>query len=125
MKFCRQCGTGLLEDEMFCPRCGYDGEMFYSESAPERTRTGKNRNMIALFLALLPGLVNIFGLGQLYLRCYVRAAIFIALTVILYIVNIYYLTSDWEVYFTGLVLGVYLIQSMDVFMLTSRRNSRQ
>jgi len=124
MKVCRQCGTGLFDDDTFCPRCGYDGEMLYAD-APQVRTTNKSGDTIALCLALLPGLINIFGLGHLYLRCYMRAAVFITLTVVLYIVDLYYLTSDWETYFTVLVIGVFFIQSMDIFRLTSRRNSRQ
>ena len=124
MKVCGQCGKGLFDDDTFCTGCGYDGEMLYAD-APQTRTTNKSRNTVALCLALVPGLINIFGLGQLYLRYYVRAAIFITLTVVLYIVDLYYLTPDWEGYFSGLVVGVYLIQSMDIFILTSRRNSQQ
>ena len=118
MNVCRQCGTEVLEGEMFCHHCGYDGAMLDIESLP---RVNKNERMVAICLALLPGLVNVFGLGQLYLKHYFRAAIFLSSTVFLYLVSAY-VNTDLQIPFTGLIIALYFIQSLDVFMLTSNRD---
>ena len=119
MKICERCGTEVFDDETFCRRCGYDGIMLnFSDSY---ARPKKNDRMIAIMLAILPGLVNVFGLGQLYLKRYIRAGIFITLTIIMYVAS-FYLDDSWQTAFTIAIMSLFVIQSVDVFMLTSDRN---
>ena len=85
MHVCTECGHVSDEDMEFCPRCGsikganIDEEQmppgFKVVSSPSGTiitRVDVRRIRLALMLALLPGIVDIFGLGHIVMGKYIR-----------------------------------------------------
>jgi hypothetical protein len=82
------------------------------------------RTLTAKFLALIPGIFNIFGLGHIYLRSYGKALFFISLSALIYLGD-YILKieglgeSIWQ---TGLLvfsLLVFMAQLWDIFRISN------
>ena len=87
MHVCTECGRVNDEDSEFCFHCGsVKGANIDPELIPPQFRIVSNDRgtfivrmdvrmvRIALLLALLPGILNIFGLGHLALRKYVSSS---------------------------------------------------
>jgi len=110
MKVCQQCGTEVFDGEEFCYSCGYIGEPVECTHEP----MDKNKEWAALLLALIPGIFDIFGLGQLYLRSYLKAGLFLASSIILYIAGSYYGVKDDNIVYMGVTMAIFMIQAMDV-----------
>lgn len=119
---CIRCGEKLIEGGTFCPKCG--------SSQDQRTmRIIANeimrKTMTAKFLALIPGIFYIFGLGHIYLRSYGKAVFFIALSSLIYL-------GDWviterelvgSVWQNGLLvfsLLIFMAQLWDVFRMSNK-----
>lgn len=118
MKICRQCGTEIFDGEAFCYSCGYSGQPMEYDTVTSSASSSKNK-LIPLLLSLL-GLVNIFGLGQLYLRKYIRAAIFLSLSVAFFAIAFIYDVKATDVIFISALTIVFCAQIFDVSYLLSR-----
>ena len=117
MKVCRQCGTEVFDGEEFCYSCGYTGEPVECVHEP----MDKQSEWIALLLALIPGIFDVFGLGQLYLRSYLKAGLFFTLSAVLYIAVSYYDVKKDDITYMGATMAIFLIQAMDVMNTIRRR----
>lgn len=83
------------------------------------------RTLTAKFLALIPGIFNVFGLGHIYLKSYGKALFFIALSALIYLGD--YMLSEWGMnegnWQTGLLifsLIVFMAQLWDVFRISNK-----
>ena len=115
----------MFDGEEFCYACGYIGEpVEYGRAAPNR-----KRDMTALLLAIVPGffgmfgLFDVYGLGHLYLRRYVRAALFLTLSIALFLaVRLSYVDRD-SIFLMAANSAVFLIQAFDVLRILNRERA--
>lgn len=124
---CIQCGKDLVDGGTFCPHCGSTQDL---SAMRARANELARFSFPAKMLALVPGIFNIFGLGHLLLRSYVRALVFMALSGAIYLCEFLLqerdmMSDEWQ---TGLLvfsLLVFMVQLWDVFKITYRlENSR-
>ncbi len=129
MFVCNECGQSSPDPTDFCYSCGSMKGYHVDETAvPEgysyaNTPGGSviinkdivNKAPLALLLAFIPGLFNIFGLGQLFLKRYVQGILFLAATAGYFALkygNIVVL-SPLVLFFISMIL--FVLQLMDVY----------
>jgi TM2 domain-containing membrane protein YozV len=117
MKICRQCGTEIFDGEEFCYSCGNIGEPVECTHEP----MNKSNRWIALLLALIPGFFDVFGLGQLYLRSYFKAGLFLTISVVMYFAVPHYGVEKDSITYIGATMAIFLVQAMDVMNTIRRR----
>ena len=130
MHVCTECGHVSDEDLEFCPRCGsvkganIDEEQmppgFKVVSSPTGTiitRVDVRRIRLALMLALLPGIVDIFGLGHIAMGKYIRGIAFLGCSAFYYYERYvgYFGIEYW--YLFGFTMAVFLVQMLDMFRI--------
>jgi len=114
-KICVKCGNELLNNDLFCRKCGTPITTFQiSAFKPTLTKRGK----IGLALALIPGLCAIFGLGHIFFKKWSRGAMFLTISALM----IYFIFIDgMEGLMLYMVIGVtamlYFIQAFEVLVL--------
>ena len=106
---CHSCGSPVKPHENFCRSCG--AALMTSSPIIMPLKLKKNA-FLALILALIPGFFHVYGLGHLVLKQYLRGAMFLALSVILFISTGYF--KEHALILMMLDLGVFLFQMMDV-----------
>ena len=131
MFICNECGRVTQEsDAEFCHYCGSDkgtdvepammpqgyepisangGGVIYADKSKLR------RIPIALMLAFIPGLFDIFGLGHLVIGRWVKAIAFLALSG-----GFYYLRfmSGWDMlipYLSVISIAIFVVQMVDLY----------
>lgn len=123
---CCECGRSCDGDLGFCPYCGStEGYFMESETVPgvmsPEVQAEMGRVMFATMLALLPGLFDIYGLGHLVLRRYVRAGVFLACTAVLlyakYVQDIPFVNE----YMAYISIGIFIIHALDVYLIVNRK----
>lgn len=122
---CVRCGMELVEGGTFCPHCGSTQSV---SAVRMRANELSRMSLMAKMLALVPGIFNIFGLGHLLLRSYLRALVFMALSGAIYLCEFLLrerdmMSGEWQ---TGLLvfsLLVFMVQLWDVFKITYRLES--
>jgi len=117
MKICGQCGTEIFDGEEFCYSCGNTGEPIECVHEP----MNKQNEWIALLLALIPGIFDVFGLGQLYLRSYLKAGLFLAVSLVLYFAVPHYGVDKGTLPYLGMTMVIFLAQAMDVMNTIRKR----
>lgn len=111
---CPICGCKNVKDTEFCEKCGRRlGE--YEFEPTRRTPLGP-KDYAILLIAFIPGALNIFGLGHLFLKKYSRGFMYLMISfVLLYVI---YFTPDLgrSMYFFLELIGfmIYLKQSFEV-----------
>ena len=133
MHICTECGRVTEEDMEFCPHCGslkganVEKELIPPQykivSNPEGTFIVKHdirRIRWAILLALLPGIVDIFGLGHIIMGKYIRGAAFLAVSAFYYYERYieYFGISYW--YLFGFTLAVFVVQVLDLFHIVKK-----
>lgn len=109
---CMRCGHALEEGEMQCGRC-LRSDMI-SEMAEDR------RYFIALMLAVIPGMFQIFGLGHIFLGRWVKGAVLAAGSLVLmYLFGIYDGNAQYIQWLTVADVAIYTVQFLD--LLIARR----
>ncbi len=110
-RVCPQCGEPVGRFDEFCGHCGGKLEQPVAMQMPF-PRMKKNGNL-ALVLAILPGFFNVFGLGHLVMKRYSRGAMFLAMSLILWYLNGWHLSSA---NLTVMILDilVFFYQSLDI-----------
>lgn len=111
-RVCPQCGEPVGRIDEFCGKCGckLNPQPVMPMPFP---RMRKNGNL-ALILAILPGFFNIFGLGHLVMKKYSRGCMFLGISLILWYLNGWQLSSS-NMTVMILDLLVFFYQSMDIF----------
>ncbi len=108
---CPQCGSPVNAGDRFCGRCGT--EVTHTDHAPVVTPEFRRNTMLAMMLGLIPGFLNIFGLGHLVLKQYSRGLMFLAMSLIIWYVN------GWQLFGSSFMMRmvaimVYFYQGMDL-----------
>lgn len=85
IKFCHNCGYGLIRDFKFCPNCGENLNSTISKSNIVHPSDDKNMLLAIILSVFLPGLGQIYlGLdnkGAIFLIAYVVSAILILILI--------------------------------------------
>jgi len=109
---CPGCGAALPPGSDRCPGCG-------AQTVSAVPRMSKNGSL-AIMMALLPGILDVHGLGHLMLGEYRKAALFLILSSAILFVRIYYMPGTDPLFGTLFWLGslaVFIVQGVDVFRL--------
>lgn len=117
--YCGQCGHDISEDSEFCRWCGAYMDRQENE-VHVHIRTDNiepQKRTFALLLAIVPGFFDVFGLGHIYLGKYLKGIIFLAVSVILFAINVTMEISSWEIYFTLGTLALFMVQIVDIFKI--------
>ena len=131
MFICSECGTATEDSIGFCRKCGSTKGHHVDDTAVGDgkvrvdTQYGSvfvdqklaKRAPIAMMLAFLPGLLDIFGLGQLYLRKYGHAAVFLGLTVLVVGVRFWGFLPVLAPYLFLISLGIFILQLVDMYFI--------
>lgn len=130
MHVCTECGRVCDEDMDFCPACGSTkGANIDPAFIPPEFKVVENprgkvivrvsivRIRLALMLSLLPGIIDIFGLGHLVMKKYLRAAALMACSAFYYYERFteYFGIDYW--YLIGFTIVVFVLQMLDMFRL--------
>jgi len=125
---CPNCGLKVPADATTCPNCGHEigaaGTLSTALVVPHRLT---KRDYIALALGIIPGALNIFGLGHLIMKRWSRGLMYMAMsTVILYMLYGSSGLSSNTVTIINLVgFGIYLVQSLELFAIVMRPGQGQ
>ncbi|MBO4357893.1 MAG: zinc ribbon domain-containing protein [Candidatus Methanomethylophilaceae archaeon] len=122
---CVNCGKELVPGAEFCAYCG---SRTSDSNIPISSRQvgGKlsNKDLAAILLAVIPGLFNIFGLGQLIQKRWSKAFVYISTTILLFYITPSLITSTSGFYIAlFLQVGFFFISVMDVFKSVARRGA--
>ena len=98
---CHKCGEPLTGNENVCPKCGTP----LVRDIPEAVR---KKALLALFLALVPGFFNIFGLGHILLKQYMRGGMFLVISGVLWLIYPgYTLAPSFAIMFIRIIAFMY------------------
>ncbi len=129
---CPDCGHKNVEGASFCSECGrrlsserpQEGaamaDPFAQPYGPYPVKTLTRKDYLAMFLAFVPGIVNIFGLGHLVMGKWSRAFMYLMISaVVLYLRFTVVASSGTGVYmlYWFITFAVYFQQSMEVVRL--------
>ncbi|AGI47883.1 hypothetical protein TALC_00888 [Thermoplasmatales archaeon BRNA1] len=114
---CPRCGAENAKENKFCDQCG--APMDVTRYVTVRPHKLSNTEKLALILAILPGALNLFGLGHIVLRKWSRAMMYLCMSAI--IIYVRWFTPGLS---TSMVIGIeilgfiiYFRQCIDVFRL--------
>ena len=107
---CPDCGTPYSYGDRFCGKCGASLPQVSPQVVVARMRKHTNP---ALMVALIAGFFNVFGLGHIILKSYIRGVMFIVMGVVIWYLN------GWNLFGGGftvplLTVAVYFYQAIDV-----------
>ncbi len=124
-KVCPVCGAVCPDGVKFCGKCG--ASLPTETPQPFVPHRLTARDYIALAAGLIPGVVNIFGLGHLVMKKWSRGLMYLAISAV--IIYIRWFTPDLSGFMFVVVemigFGVYIIQSLEVFALIMRPGPKQ
>jgi DNA-directed RNA polymerase subunit RPC12/RpoP len=136
---CSECGSTVPNDADFCFSCGADKSKLYRDDPsgteiaycpqcgePVRTlsfsRPVKNA-FLALAAGIIPGFVDVHGIGHLVLGKYRRAAVFLGLSAVINLMKYMFMFGGGPAFlyytFTFLSLTVFLVQMLDLFNIVN------
>ncbi len=130
MHVCTECGRVCEEDMDFCPACGSKkGANIDPALIPPNFKVVSNsrgtfimrqnvlRIRAALFLALLPGIVDVFGLGHLVMKRWFTGLAFLSFSALYYYERItgHFGMGEW--YLFGFTMAVFVVQALDIFRI--------
>ncbi len=83
---CVKCGNALIPGSKYCAYCGAQAS---ESNIPIRRSSGaySSKDIMAIMLAVIPGLFNVFGLGQIILRRWSKAFVYICSTLMLFYIT--------------------------------------
>ena len=115
-KYCIRCGSPLNPDAEYCSECGAKTE---ESGIPIRNAysrvTYTKRDLLAIFLAIVPGFLNIYGLGQIVQKRWSKAFTYICITAMLLYIEPAFIGSNNLMILLVLQLGMFVISTMDIF----------
>ncbi|MCQ2084888.1 MAG: zinc ribbon domain-containing protein [archaeon] len=112
---CPYCGNDNVPDASFCAKCGRRIGEFEYGGVRKTKLSGKD--ILAIFLALIPGAFNVFGLGHLAMKKVSRGLMYLAISAVL----LYLRFANGDVSYSMLIilevigLLVYLKQASEIF----------
>ncbi len=122
-EFCLNCQEPLPNDSVYCPNCGFKREPSQARAVvvPQRRKLTAI-DYIALALAIFPAFYNIFGLGQIVLRRWSKAFVYMVLTVVFIYLesSITFGTTSGVIFFFGQLM-LFFFSLQDVMNAIIRR----
>ena len=123
-KYCRECGKIIDPTSAFCPYCGSKTEEFNVPIRGSMTPVRyTNRDILAIFLAVIPGFFNIYGLGQIVQKKYAKAFTYICITLMLLYVAPSFTSQNSLMILLFIQLVLFGLSLFDVFKNIGGRNS--
>lgn len=104
---CPSCGAQSKPGDLYCGSCGAQLPQVRMV-VPKLRKNG----MVALILGLVPGFLNIFGLGHLLLKEWSKGIMFLAMSAILFYINGGLIAQSMLM--SLLSVAVYFYQCMDL-----------
>ncbi|MDD3398873.1 MAG: zinc ribbon domain-containing protein [Candidatus Methanomethylophilaceae archaeon] len=134
MRRCPQCGSQVPDNSLTCPQCftpiARDSEVVRDGMGNERMSPGTKSGNIAMLLALLPGLVGIWGLGHIYLGEMDRGLRFLVLGVLMTLSMVLLASASYLVFtviclvFLALAwLALFAYHAFEVLALTAMKGA--
>lgn len=131
MYHCNECGYSSDGDSGFCIRCGSTKIVNFEQPVlPEgfevvNTPNGLvaanmgviKRVPIALFLAFVPGLFDIFGLGQIAMKKYLHGLVFLAASAVCVAIRFYGFLPQVYEYLPIIGIVLFVIQLVDLYKI--------
>ncbi len=118
---CANCGKEMPEGAEYCPHCGAHASQSNVRISSPTVGRFTSRHIIALLLAVIPGFFNIFGLGQLVLKRWSKAFVYISITILLYYLAPSFLTTTGsQILLTIFQVLVFMYSLFDLFGAISR-----
>ena len=128
---CPACGHKNVEGAVFCSECGrklesepQDGarmaDPFAQPYGPYPVKTLTRKDYIAMFLAFVPGIVNIFGLGHLVMGKWSRAFMYLMISAVVLYLRFTVITATGTgayMFYWFITFAIYFQQSMEVVRL--------
>lgn len=118
LQYCMKCGKELVPGAEYCSHCGAktkDSEIPININRSKKLKM-TNLDFVAILLAVVPGLFNIFGLGQVIQRRWSKAFVYVCATAIfLYIYPAMMESSNGRVIMIALQIGFFIMSVLDVF----------
>ncbi|MGN1045044.1 MAG: hypothetical protein ACI4Q9_03715 [Candidatus Methanomethylophilaceae archaeon] len=135
MFVCFDCGSSTDSDMGFCPRCGSynvhavndadvkDGRDTVAVAGGKVMIVDKKTvrlTFFALMLAFIPGLMNVFGIGHLVLKKWVKGILYLCSSAA-YFYLMYFSGYDLPVlYLTMATLVIFVVQMVDIYKICSK-----
>ena len=121
-EYCLNCNEALPQNSTFCPYCGYKVDSVQRPPARTYRRKLDRTDILAIILAVIPGFINVFGLGQIVLKRWSRAFTYLCLSVLLfYLAPSFMLQETSRFIFLVLQLMVFIFSIQDVLNAVQRR----
>ena len=120
---CLNCGEKLVPDAKFCQFCGAKTSEMAVPIRNSMTSFDK-KDIIAIILAIVPGLFNIFGLGQIVQKRWSKAFVYLCSTILLIYITPSLITVSTG-YFVLIAIQVFffVLSVMDVYKTALRGGS--
>lgn len=141
MPYCQKCGAQVSENAKFCKVCG-----FQIQSVPPLTETQASsplgttsppieRNQVsvgskslstALLLAILPGLIGIWGIGHFYLGRATRGIVILLAGLFIGVIAVFvsFITFGIGLPIGTLVLAGWALESWDAYRIAKQMGCR-
>lgn len=119
MRRCRGCGAQVPVNSLTCPKC-------YREMPREVGDAPERDPRIALLLALIPGIIGLWGLGHIYMGLTERGLSFLGAGIVL-TTTLVALAYGWFLIITIVCLvmasiiwlGLFILQAFEAWMLSN------
>lgn len=114
---CVKCGKELVPGAEYCAYCGAKtSESNIPISTRPYGRQLTSKDVVAILLAVIPGLFNVFGLGQIIQKRWSKAFVYLCTTVLLFYVTPSLASTTNGIYIVIFMqVGFFFISVMDVF----------
>lgn len=134
MRRCPQCGSQVPDNSLTCPKCftpiARESEVARGGPGMERPEPGTKSGNTAMLLALLPGLLGVWGMGHFYLGEPDRGFRFLVLGLLITI-SMMLLASAAHLVFTVICLvflalvwlALYAYHAFEVLTLTAMKGA--
>jgi len=118
---CFNCGGGISPNDQFCQHCGKPVSSSYIPL--NRTKVSR-KGLIAIVVAFLAGLVDVFGLGQLILKRWAKGAAFLVITAVLFYLAPSFLATETGTFILlAMRLLTFFLQISDVIKAVYREGA--
>lgn len=111
--YCQKCGRLLEEGDVFCPGCG--APVNAQHVVMRRENIGR-KGIAAIILSVVGGILDVYGLGQLVLKRWSKAFMYICLTLLFfYLAPSFDANYGTRMFLMMVRLIVFFFQMLDVF----------
>ena len=122
--YCKNCNSPVPRGLEACPKCGEPADITSIDMGFTRPKKFGAMAYIALFLAIVPGFFNVFGLGQIVMKRWSKAFFYICATIMLYYLAPSLMTTSSSYMLLIVVeMFIFLLSIMDVYNAVLRGES--